>query len=176
MESSPFHAHVCAALVAVLTIIGDAMRLGLDVPSPIVGAAEELNDETFRRAFLALREETATWSLPVDAGPGDDLSQYAWAVRRRDEAESVVVATRRVLAPRGTLPNELEEVRAFDAFLVLSDFTCGGRLGRADDASVRRRRLDHGVVPPAAPWVAACASRRVLSPTTDWFTSPAPLG
>ncbi|WP_437986627.1 hypothetical protein [Sorangium sp. So ce117] len=121
-----------AALLVALTVVGDAIRLGVEVPSPVMRAAEALPNDAFCAAFLALYEETATWALPVEPDTTGDLPDFAWAVRRRDEAESVIVATRRVLVPRGTLLDELEEVRAFDAFLRLSDFTCGGRLGRKD--------------------------------------------
>lgn len=148
LESVPFHRQLRAALdglrelaladlepaalLVALTIVGDAIRLGVEVPHPVMRAAEALTDDALRDAFRALCDETATWSLPVEPDPTGDLSVYAWAVRRRDEAESVIVAARRVLVPRGTLPDELEEVRAFDAVLMLRDFTCGQRLRRTD--------------------------------------------
>ncbi len=121
-----------AALLVALTVLGDAIRLGMEVPSPILRVAEALSDDAFRSAFRALHEETATWTLPIEPDNTGDLADYAWAVRRRDEAESVLVAARRVLVPRGTLPDELEEIRAFDAVLTLCDFTCGGKLGRGE--------------------------------------------
>jgi hypothetical protein len=120
------------ALLLALAVIGDAIRLGLEVPSPVRRAAEVLSDDALRAAFRALIDETKTWLLPVEPDRADDLVDYAWAVRRRDEAESVLTAARRILVPRGTLPDELEEFRAFDAVLLLLDFTCGGRLGRVD--------------------------------------------
>ncbi|WP_433935299.1 hypothetical protein AB3662_11370 [Sorangium cellulosum] len=148
LESSPFHRQLLAALdglrglaladlepaalLVALTVVGDALRLGVEVPGPVMRAAEALPNDAFRAAFLALYEETATWALPVEPDTTGDLPDFAWAVRRRDEAESVIVAARRVLVPRGMLLEELEEVRAFDAFLMLSDFTCGRRLGRTD--------------------------------------------
>jgi hypothetical protein len=146
--TSPFHAQVDAALdglrgialgdlepgalLLALRVLGDALRLGVDVPTPALRAAEALPDAAFRAAFRALVEETATWTLPVEPGPDEDYPTYDWAIRRRDEAESVVVAARRILVPRGTLLDELEEARAFDATIMLRDFTCGGRRWRAD--------------------------------------------
>lgn len=166
LESSPFHRQLHAALdglhglaladleppalLAALTVVGDAMRLGVEVPSPVMHAAEALPDGAFRAAFLALRAETATWSLPEKTDPAGALHDYAWAVRRRDEAESIVVAARHVLAPRGTLPDQLEEVRAFDGVLAKLDFTCGGALGRTD---VERALGERAVLATAGSWV-----------------------
>lgn len=155
--TSPFHAHVGAALdglrgialadlepgalVLALRVLGDALRLGVDVPTPALRAAEGLPDAAFRAAFRALVEETATWTLPVEPGPDEDDPTYHWAIRRRDEAESVVVAARRILVPRGTLLDELEEARAFDGVVASRDFTCGGRRGRADAERALRERI-----------------------------------
>ncbi len=156
-NNSPFHAHVRAALdglgglalddldpgalLVVLTVVGDALRLGLGVPGPVLRAVEAVPEGALRAAFGALAKEVATWSLPVEPGPDQESPMHAWAVRRRDEAESVIVAARRILVPKGILPADLEEVRTAAAALAGLDFTCGGRYDRADVERVLEERV-----------------------------------
>jgi hypothetical protein len=120
------------ALVVALVVLGDAVRLGVDVPRPVLRAAEALPTDAFRRAFATLLEESRAWSLPSEPALNEEEPGYEWAIRQRDEAESAIVAARRILTPRGVLLDELEEARAFDTVVRLLDFTCGGRRSRDD--------------------------------------------
>jgi hypothetical protein len=168
LEDLPFHRQLRAALdglrdlalanlepavlLVALTVVGDAIRLGVEVPAEVARAAEALPDDALRAALRALCDETATWWLPIDPDPTGDLIVYAWTARRRDEAESVIVAVRRVLVPRGTLPGELGEVQEFARSLMRFDFTCGRKLGRSDAERALGERV---ILATSGSWVAA---------------------
>ena len=154
---SSFHAHTAAALdglrgvpladlepgalLGALVVVGDAVRLGIEVPPQVMRAAEALSENVFRAAFGALLDETSTWSLPTEPRPQAEEPGYEWSIRQRDEAESVVVAARRVLTPQGILLDGLEEARAFESVIRLLDFTCGGRRGREDAEQALGERI-----------------------------------
>ncbi len=111
---------------------------------------EALSNDALRAALRELCAETATWSLPIH--PIEDPEGYAWALRRRDEAESVLVGARRAAIPRGTLVDAFEEVRAYRALVGAMDFTCGGRVG---GRKVRRSLGERGVLVKRGSWAAA---------------------
>jgi hypothetical protein len=162
MEADPFLAHVAAALdglrevplaklqpaalLIALAVIGDALRARTSIPTPVLRAAEALPEDAFRAAFGALRREIASWSLASAPIEQDDPA-YDWAVRQRDQAESVLMTARRFLTPRGVLVNDLAEGRALLETLDGLDFKCGRTRSYADALEAlgdRRPLAAHG--------------------------------
>ena len=141
-------------LLIPLQLVGDAVRLGIETPGPVMRAFEALPEDAVRTALRALCEEVATWGLPSD--PVADADGYAWALRRRDEAESVIVGARRAMIARQVLADSFEEVRRLRALLEVMDFTCGGKAGRRE---ARRALGERDLLVKRGSWVAALGAR-----------------
>lgn len=109
-------------LLTPLARIGDALRLGVDLPSGIRRWSDGLELEALQAAVASLIRETATWNFP-DAKSGDPF--LAGVLRRRDEAESVRLAVRRICLPRRIDPNSLTELAALDVVLSTVDDVIG---------------------------------------------------
>lgn len=119
------------ALLVVLNVLGDALRLGVPIPSPLWRPLDGVGIEKLGQAFVNLLAEAGTWRFPAP-GNEDDEAVFRWSIQRRDEVESVVLGARRLLLARGTTLDDVEEWRALDAVLRLRDVTSGGARGRAE--------------------------------------------
>jgi hypothetical protein len=118
------------ALLVALAAYGDALRLDMPTPGAFLPTVRALPVETLQAALGALGAEIDTWGWMVALDPGEP--EYAWALRCRDHAESVVVAVRRVLGRRdevGALADALDAVEDRMAGL---DFTQGGTVPAAE--------------------------------------------
>lgn len=131
------------SLAAALTLMGDALRLELPMPVALRREADALPLDQLRAALLVLGEDVGRWSLPAVVDPDDDPA-LAWAIRRRDEIESAVLALRRILVPRGIFEGDIEEMTRLDERLAKTDLTCGGQVTRerADRCLEDRISLD----------------------------------
>jgi hypothetical protein len=109
-----------ALLATPLARIGDALRLGLKVPAPVMQWALGLKLGDLAGALGAVRGEVRTWSLPEPGAVVEDDPTLAFAVRRRDEAESVQIGVLRLCLPKGIVPGALEGFAALRA--ALADF------------------------------------------------------
>ncbi len=116
-----------------LARIGDALRLGIEIPWAIRRWSDGLSRPELQGALAALIDETATWTFPEgeSAGRTDDPS-LSFIVRRRDETESVRHAVRRICLPQRFDPHDLAEFAALETVLVTLDSTMGALLSRAD--------------------------------------------
>lgn len=125
---------VPAALLPIpLARVGDALRLRLAVPGPVGRWADGLSQQDLQGALGSLIDEASSWRLPGGESPsaeGDPI--LAFALRRRDETESVRHAVRRICLPKGLDPYELTEFAALDSVLALLDVNMSAILSRAD--------------------------------------------
>jgi len=120
-----------ALLAAPLAVVGDALRLGLELPRAIRKWMEKLSVPELREVLSALAAEIVAWSLPeVGAGDVADDAGLAFVVRRRDQVESVACAVRRVVLPRSTSLAERVELAALEAVLRGIDGRLGALLSR----------------------------------------------
>lgn len=118
-------------LLTPLARIGDALRLGLEIPAPIRRWAAGVSQPDLGAALGSLIDETASWSLPdrdTVLAEGDPF--LALAVRRRDETESVRHGVRRLCLPRGIEPRDITEFAALTTVLILIDDTMKTLLSR----------------------------------------------
>lgn len=143
------------ALAVAFTLVGDAIRLGTEVPGAVMREVERVSVDAVRRMFAALGDEVRTWSLDEDFRPGEESPGFDWVVRRRDQVESVVVAARRLLTPSGVLLDELEEARAVEAALRTLDFT---REGQRPVEDVERALGERIALATRDSWVHALAA------------------
>ena len=122
-----------ALLPTPLARIGDALRLGIEVPRSIRRWSDGLSRQELQGALAALVDETGTWTFPEgeSADPTDDPS-LAFIVRRRDETDSVQHAVRRICLPKRLDPYELAEFAELETVLATLDGTMGALLSRAD--------------------------------------------
>lgn len=129
-------------LVVVLTVLGDAVRLGMVVPRELSQAvAAKLGEARIRMALGRFAASVAGWALPAEPGQDEDDPSLEWALRRRDEAESVITAARRYLLPRGILIDGTEEASRLESEIAKHDLSCAGRVARSD----AERMLGHRV-------------------------------
>jgi hypothetical protein len=120
-------------LLTPLARVGDALRLGVELPVTTRRWSDGLERPDLQGALAALIDETATWTFPEgeSARPADD-SSLTFVVRRRDETESVRHAVRRICLPKQLDPYDLAEFAALEKVLVTLDGTMGALLSRAD--------------------------------------------
>ena len=107
-----------------LARIGDALRLGLDVPRNVRDWLGALSVDLLKGALASVTEETSTWSLPGDpVAPVDEADDpfLSTVIRRRDEAESVRAAVRRATRPKGHLVDDWPEYVALTEALATVD-------------------------------------------------------
>jgi hypothetical protein len=120
-------------LLTPLARIGDALRLGIELPAAIRRWSDGLERQELQGALASLIDETATWTFPEGgAAVAEDDPSLAIVVRRRDEAESVRHAVRRICLPRHLDPYGLAEFAALETVLVTLDGAIGALLSRAD--------------------------------------------
>ncbi len=120
------------ALLVVLAAIGDALRLG--APLSVELSQNVKRDLTMDHVLAAVEALTASvdaWSLPATVGEGDVDPAVPWALRGRDEVESVLVAARRVLLPRGRLVDTTEQAERLRTAVGRHDLSCSRTLTRA---------------------------------------------
>jgi hypothetical protein len=131
------------SLVIVLTAVGDAMRLGIPLPSRLSHALRDVVSEAQVLAALdALTESVGQWSLPMTPSPEESDPGLEWALRRRDEVESVLLAARRTLLPRGRLVDESEQAARLGAAIEAHDLSCGGQVSRTEAELYLGERLE----------------------------------
>lgn len=120
-------------LLTPLARMGDALRLGVELPRSIRRWSDALERRELQGALAALLDETAAWTLPIglSAAPIDDPG-LTFVVWRRDEAESVRHAVRRICLPKQLDPFELAEFATLETVLVALDRAMGALLSRAD--------------------------------------------
>lgn len=117
-----------------LARMGDALRLGIEIPAAIRRWSEGLERQDLQGALASLIDETATWAIPDgdSARVAVDDPGLAFVVRRRDEAESVRLAVGRICLPRHVAPYELDGFAALETVLITLDRAIGALLSRAD--------------------------------------------
>jgi hypothetical protein len=91
-------------LAAVLERVGDVLRLPAPVPAAVRGWCRALNREQLGRALDVIADECARWPR-VTATERD--GEAAFAIRRRDEAESASVALTWICLEHGWSPAEI---------------------------------------------------------------------
>lgn len=121
-------------LLTPLARMGDALRLGIELPAAIRRWSDGLERPDLEGALASLIDETATWTLPEgdSARASVDDASLTFVVRRRDEAESVRHAVRRICLPRHLAPYELAEFAALETVLVTLDGAIGALLSRSE--------------------------------------------
>lgn len=120
-----------SALLVVMTAVGDALRLGIEIPAELRRKLDRsVSEAHILRAIDALTESVGRWSLPQHPLAAEPDHGLEWAVRRRDESESVIVAARRMLLPRGILVDASDNAHALEAAISKHEFGCGGRVSR----------------------------------------------
>ncbi len=120
-----------STLVAVLTAVGDALRLDLPVPVELSRALDrDVSAQDIAEALKTLASSVDEWSLPASA-EGELDHGLEWALHRRDEVESVLLAARRILLPRGTLVDATPEAETLRASIAKHDLSCGRTLTRS---------------------------------------------
>lgn len=124
-------ADVDAALLLIpLAKIGDALRMGIDIPRPVRHWSDALDRSVLGAACRAVTAELATWSLPdrevVDVG--DPVLGHV--LYRRDEVESFLLAINRIARKAGADPAAIEGRNALHTALVLIDKNLMGLLSQ----------------------------------------------
>lgn len=126
----PVPAHL---LPTPLARIGDALRLGIEIPRSIRQWSDGLSRPELQGALAALIDETTTWTFPEgESADRTDDPSLSFIVRRRDETESVRHAVRRICLPKQLDPYDLGEFAELESVLVALDGTMGSLLSRAD--------------------------------------------
>jgi hypothetical protein len=110
-------------LLTPLARVGDALRLGLEVPVAVRRWFDAVPRDDLRAALLALVEETADWNLPTESVGDDADPLFTSVLRRRDEAESIRAAVRRILLPKNDAPEDIDEFNALSTVLLTIDET-----------------------------------------------------
>lgn len=120
------------ALVLLVTV-GDALRLGLPLPRELVRRLDRsLAEDGVLAALDCLAASVKRWALPRHHNPDVEDHELEWAVRRRDEAESALLAARRLLLPRGILVDASPAAGRLRAALSEHDLGCGESVTRTD--------------------------------------------
>lgn len=145
------------ALVLVLTVVGDAVRLGLQLPAALTSSMKHQLAEAHVLAALATTADSVeAWSLPTLLDEDDDPG-LEWALRRRDEVESIRTAARRAMLPRGVFIDASPEAKRVESALRGKDLTCGSQVKRSDAERMLGDRLafvDERSWFEQLPWVA----------------------
>lgn len=129
-------------LLVVMTAVGDALRLGTEIPAELRRKLDRsVSEAQILLAIEALTESVGHWSLPQHAVAAEPDHGLEWALRRRDESESVLVAARRMLLPRGILVDASNNARALEAAIAKHEFGCGGSVSRADAEALLGERV-----------------------------------
>lgn len=142
-------------LAVSLAAVGDAIRLELNVPGGLRTQLRALPLDRVLGAIRAVAVLPGAWSLPahvpstMDEDPG-----LAWALRQRDEIESVLVAARASLSPRGVWVDQSEEAIGLRQQLARVDLSCGGQVTRSLADALLGERLQ---VAGEAAWLEAVA-------------------
>ena len=123
-------------LLTPLAMIGDALRVEIDLPAPIRAWMKTVPVSDLAGALVAKLSES--WSLPEVVR--DEDPALAEVVRRRDEGESVLIAARRICVPRGIQADALPELAALSAVLLTTDEALAELLSRADVARLLETR------------------------------------
>jgi hypothetical protein len=122
-----------ALLLTPLACIGDALRLGIEISTPVRAWSDALGRAEVEGALGALLDETATWGLSeVSAAYAASDPSFAFSLRRRDEAESVLHAVRRICLPKGLALDELTALAALDTALSFLDMKLASLVSRAE--------------------------------------------
>jgi hypothetical protein len=109
-------------LLMPLAVVGDALRLGLEVPKAVSQWMETLSVAEMEAALQALIAEARTWSLPeVSGAHAADDTTLALVIRQRDQSDSVRRAVDRALSQRGASPGETGELAALAVLAALAD-------------------------------------------------------
>jgi hypothetical protein len=129
------------SLLTPLAVIGDALRIGIDLPHAVRHWLSRRSHDELRAAAKALAGEVASLRVPAaHMGDADD-PMLAGVLRRRDEAESVVIAVRRATAPSGTFADEWPEMQALEDAVVDFDERARPIVGRSRVESLLGARL-----------------------------------
>jgi hypothetical protein len=126
----PFGELDAQGLILALTVMGDALRLAMPVPSSLAQRAmREVSQGGVELALEALRTEVQGWALPAALRDEDDPTLAA-TLRRRDEVESFFFGLRRVLLPRGVVIEGTSTAKALREALARLDLGCGDTVSR----------------------------------------------
>lgn len=132
LEGTSFSGLSVDALLTVLAVTGDAIRLGLTLPQAMGPELRSVAQIAIHAAIQALANEATTWSLPDAHREGTEDPQLEWAISQRDQIESVLLAGRFALLPRGVVLDAAPEVAHLRATLGHVDFSCGATVSRAE--------------------------------------------
>jgi hypothetical protein len=110
LASMPIGALDSDGLCVLLQVVGDAIRLGVPIPSAAHARFDDVDTHRILYALTDAAQEPPSWTLPRDLSDSDP--HLDWALRRRDELESVIVGARRALIPRGVLPDSMPQYNA----------------------------------------------------------------
>lgn len=139
-----------STLVAVLTAAGDALRLDLPLPVELSRALDrQLSAQDIAEALKALAASVDEWTLPASA-QGELDHGLEWALHRRDEVESVLLAARRILLPRGALVDATPEAETLRTAIAKHDLSCGRTLTRSRAERILHIRAE---LIDAHPWL-----------------------
>jgi hypothetical protein len=140
-----------SSLVVVLTVVGDALRLDIPLPAEVSKRLRDsLSEASVLDALGALTASVRTWSLPTMPQAEGDDPDVEWALRRRDEVESVLLAARRILLPRNVLVDRLEAAGRLAEALRGHDLSCGRQIARVDAERMLGERI---VIVGARSWL-----------------------
>lgn len=148
LEDQAFSDMDAEALSLSLTVIGDAVRLGMHLPLVLSQrVSREVSQTQAEAAFDKIANEVGRWALPRRLREEEDDPTLAWTLGRRDEIESVITAARRIFLPRGVIIDRTAGLQALFASLRQKDLTCGGQLRRSDAERLLGARAElHGDV------------------------------
>lgn len=142
LADQPFGTMDTQALIVAMTALGDAVRLGMPVPSALLQrVTRELTQAQIEGVFTSLKEEVVGWALPRKLGDDDD-PMLEWAIGRRDEIESVLIGARRIFMPRGVFIDASAQAQSLAVAITQRDLTCGGSLFRSDAERLLGQRLE----------------------------------
>lgn len=133
LVAQSFRDNDAEALLIALITIGDALRLEAILPGGLVKRFQaEVPVAQFEAVLESLTASIDAWSIPRTIDQDDDSPSLVWALRSRDEVESVRVAVRRILCPLGILIDRSLAAKRLTEALAVHDLTCGGKLSRSE--------------------------------------------
>lgn len=116
-----------------LQFAGDLVRLGECIPETFRAKMKQIPTETILASLELRVEDIKAWSLPIRYWRDPEGEPWIeWALHRRDELESHLLACRLIMMPRGILVDTTPEVERIQVELARHDLSCGGQLPRQD--------------------------------------------